>query len=294
MAVFLGGALLAPWLYWIAQTFAHSLPKLANSPFHRYVDRSFLAIALAGLWPLLKNLGLTSLPDVGLAPLPRHTGKLAPGFALGFVSLAILAGATLAAGARHFNHDLDAKKIAAKLAGAILTAIVVAVLEELLFRGALFGSLRKVFHWVLALAVSSMIYAIVHFLNPHVPEPAAITWLSGLELLPHMLQNFANGREVIPGFFNLTFVGAILALAYQRTGNLYCSIGLHSGWIFWLKTYGSLTSENPDSHTSWWGTSKLIDGWAALPVLALTLLTFLAWQSRGGTSKSQMNTDGQR
>ena len=45
-AVFIGGALLAPWLYWLAQTLASSFPHIANSPFHRgsliYADDSDL------------------------------------------------------------------------------------------------------------------------------------------------------------------------------------------------------------------------------------------------------------
>ena len=51
--VFVGGALLAPWPYWLVQTGAQTSPKPANAPFHRYVNRSWLIPALAGLWPLL-------------------------------------------------------------------------------------------------------------------------------------------------------------------------------------------------------------------------------------------------
>ena len=68
--VFLGGALLAPWLYWTFQWLAALLPafrKLADNPFHRYVNRSLLALALTGLWPLLRSLGVRGWQDVGLA-----------------------------------------------------------------------------------------------------------------------------------------------------------------------------------------------------------------------------------
>lgn len=65
-AVFLGGALLAPWLYWLAQAGTDSFPKLANTPFHRFVNRSLLLLALAGLWPLLRHLGARSAGDLGL------------------------------------------------------------------------------------------------------------------------------------------------------------------------------------------------------------------------------------
>ena len=68
-----------------------------------------------------------------------------------------------------------------------------------------------------------------------------MAWNSGLILLPRMLGGFADFHALVPGFFNLTLAGVLLGLAYQRTGNLYFSIGLHAGWIFWLKTYGAFT-----------------------------------------------------
>ena len=49
--VFFGGALVAPWLYWAAQSLAmhfRALQHLADSPFHRFVNRSLLMLALAG------------------------------------------------------------------------------------------------------------------------------------------------------------------------------------------------------------------------------------------------------
>jgi uncharacterized protein len=271
--VFVGGALLAPWLYWLAQHFAHELPKIADSPFHRYVNRALTGLALIGLWPFFKSLGATSFRGVGLVnPIGQGT-KFWSGFLLGFVSLAVLASLAIAAGARHFNEDLSGAKLGEKLLGAALTAIIVAVLEEILFRGGLFGSLKKVFHWIFALAVSSAVYAIVHFMES-AREPVVVAWYSGLEILPQMLRGFANWQAVIPGFFNLTLAGALLALAYQRTGNLYFSIGLHAGWIFWLKSYGFLTLENKGANAWWWGTAKMTNGWLALPVLAGTLIIF--------------------
>jgi membrane protease YdiL (CAAX protease family) len=272
--VFIGGALLAPWLYWLAQHFAHEFPKIANSPFHRYVNRALTGLALIGLWPFFKSLGATSASDVGLVSPFGQGSKFWGGFLLGFCSLAVLAGLALASGARHFNETDPASKLVKNLFAAALTAIVVAVLEEILFRGGLFGSLKKVFHWVFALVVSSAVYAIVHFMES-AKEPAIVTWYSGLEILPQMLRNFGNWQAVIPGFFNLTLAGAILALAYQRTGNLYFSIGLHAGWIFWLKSYGFLTTETKGSNVWLWGTSKMTNGWLALPVLAAALFIFI-------------------
>jgi membrane protease YdiL (CAAX protease family) len=272
--VFLGAALLAPWLYWLVQAVAHTFPRLADQPFHRFVNRALLILALAGLWPLLRALGATSLREIGLARPTAHWRTLLRGFLLGCASLALVAAVTLVAGGRAFNRDNDPMRLAEKIAGAALSAVVVALLEETLFRGGIFGGLRRVFHWHVALVASSMIYAIVHFLESTKHE-GVVTWMSGLELLPRMMGGFTNWEQIVPGFFNLTLAGALLALAYQRTGNLYFSIGLHAGWIFWLKSYVAITADVASANPWLWGTRKMIDGWLALVVLSLTLFVFI-------------------
>ena len=270
LVVFVGGALLAPWLYKLVHALAPA-SHLAQNPFHRYVDRCFLGLALIGIWPLMRGLGATSWRDVGFVKPCGQCKRLATGFALGFGSLACVAGIVLAAHGRQINPDLTAGRVCKGLASAAGTAILVAVLEELLFRGGIFGALRKVWNWRAALLVSSMIYAIVHFFEKaEVTGP--VTWVSGLELLPRMLAGFGDFNMIIPGFLNLTLAGILLGFAYQKTGNLYFSMGPHAGWIFWLKFYGLATNSVAGGSSWLWGTDKLIDGWLALLVLTAVFL----------------------
>ena len=270
IVVFVGAALLAPGLYALAQAFQGTFPGLAGEPFHRFVNRSLLILALAGLWPLFRAIGAGSPADLGLVKPAGHGKELGSGFVLGFVSLALLAGLALATGARDINEKLAIARLLQKLLGAAGTAVVVSVLEEILFRGGIFGSLRRVFPWIAALVLSSAIYAIVHFMESARVHPP-IHWYSGFEVLRRMLRGFADWHAIVPGFFNLTLAGLILGLAYQRTGNLYFSIGLHAGWIFWLKFYRAATVSVTGANEWWWGTHKLIDGWAATPVLVAAL-----------------------
>jgi uncharacterized protein len=274
IVVFLGGALVAPWLFWLVQSVAPA-SHLAHNPFHRFVNRSLLALAIIGIWPLMRSLGAKSWHDVGMVKTGGEWQRLAAGFALGFSSLACVAIIVLAAHGRQFNANLTVARIGISIAGAAATAIVVSVLEELLFRGAIFGALRKVWNWRAALLLSSMIYAIVHFMQS-ADLAGPVTWHSGLEILPRMLRGFGDLPVVIPGFFNLTLAGILLGLAYQKTGNLYFSIGLHAGWIFWLKSYGLLTTAPvAAANQSLWGTEKLIDGWLALVILTITLIVLI-------------------
>lgn len=271
--VFVGGALLAPALWELAQLGAPNFPKLANAPFHRFMDRSFLILALAGLWPLLRALGATSVKEVGLSPGGKAVRQLAAGLAVGFGSLAILAVLVIAGHGRIVNQSLSSSKIVSTITGGLATAAVVATLEEILFRGGVFGGLRRVLRWRLALVISSAIYAIVHFLQ-RTELTGPVHWNSGLILLPAMLGGFGDVHQLIPGFINLTLVGLLLGLAYQRTGTLYFSMGMHGGWIFWLKTYGACTTNGPATAVWFWGSGRMIDGWLAAIVLAGTLIGF--------------------
>ena len=273
VAVFGGGALLAPWLYHLTQWGAGhwtALAGLANNPFSRFVLRSILGLAVLGLWPLLRGCGMFSAREMGLTKSGRPLRNLAAGFAIGFGSLAGAAGLAILCGGRTAHVPQSQQELIHVLLGATVTALVVAFVEELIFRGALFGILRKTFAWPVALAVSSAVYASVHFLQkPAAPPP--IDWLSGIRLLPEFFRIPPDGLGLAPAFLTLLLAGAILALVYQRTGTLFMSIGLHAGWIFWLTAYRSLTQEAPRASRSIWGSDKLIDGWLPFFILAVVL-----------------------
>src|ERR1051325_5483978 len=120
--VFIGAALLAPWLYWLVQHFAGHFPKLASSPFHRYVNRALVGLALIGLWPFFKNLGATSAREIGLVSPVGQGRKFGGGFLVGLLSLAAVAALALACGARVIDETLSTTKIIEKLFGAAGTA----------------------------------------------------------------------------------------------------------------------------------------------------------------------------
>lgn len=272
--VFLGGALLAPGLYGAVQSLAQAFPafqKLAAQPFSRYLTRCFMALALLGLWPLVRALGVRSLAELGLPRPSLHAPGFLTGFLLGFGSLAVLLTLAVLLGARTWDTERSSAQIVRHLVNATLSAAVVGVLEELLFRGAIFGGLKRAGGFASALAISSGLYAILHFFAP-VHVAGQVHWLSGLQALPQMFAGFFEWAKVIPGFFNLALVGAILAIVFERTGALYASIGLHAGWIFWLKTGGFFTHLTPSANVWLWGTNRLIDGWLTLPLLALVML----------------------
>jgi membrane protease YdiL (CAAX protease family) len=147
--------------------------------------------------------------------------------------------------------------------------MVIGALEEMLYRGAVYGGLRRSWDWRVALVFSSVVYAAAHFLRS-APSPAGeVHWWSGLALLLRMAEGFTRVEMLVPGFFCLLLAGMVLGLAYERTGSLWFSIGLHTGWVFWLRSYGYMTDRRPGVAEWWWGSGKLYDGCVAVVALAL-------------------------
>jgi membrane protease YdiL (CAAX protease family) len=199
---------------------------------------------------------------LGLAAKSGKLSNLGRGFLLGFASLACVAALEILKRGRVFIGVVSLHGLLKHFVSAALTAVIVAVLEEFIFRGTLFGILRKVWRWPKALLLSSAVYALVHFIKKTNFVGPVQAW-SGLELLPRMFQLGPTG---VPMFLALFLAGSILALAYQRTGTLFFSMGLHAGWIFWLKFYGLVGNGNP--RENWW----------TLPVLGVVFL--LVWKMK--------------
>lgn len=272
--IFLGGALLAPLLHGLAATLAERIPSLQNlagQPFSRYLTRCFMALALLGLWPFMRALGAQSLADIGLVRMTGQGRNLLAGFLVGFASLAVILVVALLAGARTWDLERSPAQISRHLFNATLSAVVVGILEEIVFRGGIFGGFRRMRGFKFAVVASSAVFAILHFFAP-VKLAGPVHWYSGLDALGRMCGGFLELQSLVPGFLNLALAGAILALVYHRTGALYAAIGLHAGWIFWIKTGGFFTRLSTDANPWLWGTNKLVDGWLAVPILIATLL----------------------
>ena len=272
--VFLGGALLAPQLW---RTIVMFVPEssLAGAPFHRFVHRSIYFLALVGLWPLLRALQLRRWSDIGFAWSRASSGELVRGLAVGFGSLLLAAIVITARHARIWDGSHTGAEWAQHLVNAVFAALAAGFLEELLFRGALFAPFRRQGGFLAAAAVTSFVYALTHFFRP-VRFDGAIQATSGFVVFGQMCGGFTDWQALVPAFFNLALAGWALALARERTGTLWFSIGLHAGWIFWVKSFAFLTRGQPLSDVWIWGTGKLIDGWLAMLVL-LAVIPIVRW-----------------
>ena len=275
LGVLLMGALLAPALFWAGQAAGgwHSLGWLRHTDFQRYFDRAMLLAALGLLWPAVRALRVTGIRELGLERDPRRW----PNVAFGFVAAAAMLGllAVLLCQAEVYEPRLHFAW--GTLGSMMIAALGAAVLEELLFRGALLGLVQRTTTPRSALAFVSALFAVVHFLKPppHIIAGPAVNWASGFSMLPYAFSQFDEPRLVLSGFTTLFAIGWILGEARQRTRSLWLSIGLHTGWVFGLKCFAASTRHYLESSLLF--GENAFTGLGPLAIVCLTGLLVRTW-----------------
>lgn len=237
VTVLVAGAIAAPQAWHLIQLFPadllHGLAgQVQGMPFHRYLSRSLQVSAIILLWPLLSSLRVRSLAEFGIVPNPRPWRDLGVGIVSGAFCLALLLPVLLLAGA-FTPHAMWFDGLLRAFPRVLLTAVVVGVMEEFLFRGVLLGFLRQVMIPSAAIIVSAALFAAVHFLNlpPGVPSDLPLHWWSGLAMLAAVGGALPAFPVLALAFLTLFTAGIILAWLTVRTGSLHAAIGLHAFWI---------------------------------------------------------------
>ncbi len=270
--VVLLGALLAPPLYWAGNALAArgSFTFLGEVSFQRYFNRAALIAAIALLWPAVRSLQIKGWRDLGLGPDARWRQHALAGFLIGAGLVAALALIYVPLGFYRWKPQLPWEK----LPGIALSSIVVAVIEECLFRGAILGLFRRALRPFAALLWVTAIFSILHFLKPDDDFTIArVGWLSGFTLLPHVFHQFAEPMTLLAGFTTIFTLGWVLGCATLRTRSLWMGIGLHAGVVFVKMGFAKFTKR--DAELLPWVGSELQIG--LVPVAVLALGGVLVW-----------------
>ncbi len=266
--ILLAGCLFAPPLYWAGH--ASGIAFLMEQPFQRYFSRSIMLCALALLWPMMRFVKICGLRDLGLRRDLhgwRHLG-------LGFLAAGLL---LFAMGL--LAYGLDLYRIQSEIRWDKIwkipgTVVIVALLEEFLFRAGMLGIVRRgTGPWRAALFVSA-IYSIVHFLKPGDRVVDTVTWASGFVLLPDAFHQFSEPAMLLGGFATLFAIGMVLAWSVLRTGNIWMAVGLHMGWIA-ANRFFHILFRRRDDLPPWFGERIEIGVAPLLTVVATGLLLAL-------------------
>jgi len=271
VAVIVLGALLAPPLYWGGHALASRgiLKFLGDVELQKFFNRAVLVAALALLWPMLRWLQLDGVRGLGLEKDRAWKSHLGIGFAIAAPCVGLLATGYILGDVYKWKNTLPWGKIPP----LILSAAVVALLEEGLFRGGILGLFRRTMSPGAAIFFTSAIFSAVHFLKPdNDVKIEAVTWLSGFALIPHMFHQFAEPLLLLGGFTTIFVLGLLLADVTVRTRSLWLAIGFHAGLVFVKMSFSKLTKRQ-DEHLPWIGEELQI---GLVPVFALLIGWLLA------------------
>jgi len=281
IAIVVAGAVLAPFLFWSAQSLAaHGVFSfLAKYDFETFFHRAILMAAALLLWPFLLISHVRGMADVGLAPNPRWGRDLCAGVVLSAIPL-LCCGALLIAFHVYSCRHIFAWSRVGKLLAA---SIAVPFIEEWFFRGIVLGVLFRTGRKYMPILVVSALFAAVHFLKAPEQTTDLVTWSSGFTSIAHSLGRLGDPMMVASAFVTLFVIGCILADARVLTRSLWLSIALHAGWIFGSGTF-SLLARQKALALPWLGKNLLV-GIIPLGIATFTWIAMRIWLTNDRASK---------
>ena len=224
---------------------AVALQGFLSYPFDRVLTRSVLLVLLILLIPLWK---MVSKETSGLIFGDFSFRQFLQSFLIGLFILAIPVVVLLLLEVRLVVLDLQISFLS--ILGILLVGIVLACLiglfEEILFRGFLYGSLKKRVGGLIAALISSVLYSSVHFLKPTGELELPINWLAGFIYLEQSIGNMILLHQDWDARLSLMILGCFFCLVRERF-NLFCCIGLHAAFVVGIAISRQLTMVNLDS-----------------------------------------------
>ncbi|MEA3276174.1 MAG: CPBP family intramembrane glutamic endopeptidase [Pseudomonadota bacterium] len=245
---------------------------------HRVMGRLAQVFILLGLWPFLKATGLNNRAALGFGTsrsvFLRGVGR---GWLMGVAILALLA-LTLVMLQIRVPDPLSEGWVSSFLKKglqALIGGLLIGLLEETFFRGALFSAIRRRGGMVSAVAWTAALYALLHFMKPHgLPDGVAFDWAGSWQMFVHVFTGVFQWKH-LDSMFALFLVGVFLGLVRERTGHIGWCIGLHAGWVFVIQLTRHLTDGNERSPLAFLvGSYDGMIGWLAAGWIGLLALVY--------------------
>ena len=256
--------------------------------FEKVISRSSAICALIASLMYLRATGGWSLEGIGLrAPArawPRQFAlALAAGAALILGMEVVLL--TLGVHESEAGRDFGVAALAGRAGLALVAGVLIGTIEEILFRGALYGAAQRGMGAAAATLLTSAVYAAAHYVKYPAPPPGeAIGWFTWIGLYPTTL-NWFSYRSVYDAMAALFLLGVLLCLLRRHFGHIVAGIGLHTGIAAALlmvkyatdhvhgAPYGFLVSRYDN-----------YQGWLACAVLATAIAVLIVMERRGGAA----------
>jgi len=241
--------------------------------------RTLEFVAIAGSIPLLAAYGHRGWAAWGFDRSPLFFNHVLRGLLLGVVSLSIISAVLLVFDLRVIRPDLitDPGHWLEVVTRSALAALLIAVIEEAWFRGALQNIVTSAWSVPGAVFSVAVFYALMHFLRPEgILDGQSVQLWSGFEAIVTGFGNFSLAG-MLDTVVALIIIGVLLGILRARHGNIAMCIGVHAGWVFVIKVYKKFTYINPQAELNMLvGQYDGVLGWLAAGLLLV--LTVLVWR----------------
>ena len=266
-------------------------PLLDNPKFSRVASRVGMLILLVGFVFVARHLKVADRRSLGFdLPAGSFAREAVIAVALGVLLMLPLVGTMLLLELRDLKPGMEftASALATLALAGLVSGLVVALIEETFLRGAMQTAITRESGVALAIALTSVVYAALHFVAGKYRVPASeVHFGSGLDMLAEVLKGFSDPLGILDSFLCLTAVGVLLGVVRLVTGNIAACIGLHAGWVAVLYVVRETTVPNPASPAAWlMGDYDGFIGWmvlAWLPVIGWILYRWYDRRKKMGT-----------
>ena len=206
-------------------------------PFRQILTRLTQIFLLLSIFPMMKYLRIDKVA-LGFPSWWVFLKQLPQGFGLGFIVLTpvFIVLSLLNINQIDYKQEWVVDLLVKNSIMYLMMALLISVIEETLFRGMVLVGLKKKLPVQVAIFLTAIYYAGLHFLiiktNLSVQD---INFFSGFRLLGEAVSNLLNLNN-LPAFFALLMVGIFLGvLRTQVTSSLGLCIGCHTCWVWQIK-----------------------------------------------------------
>tara|TARA_R110002072_G_scaffold21902_5_gene77169 strand:- start:4 stop:882 length:879 start_codon:yes stop_codon:yes gene_type:complete len=179
-------------------------------------------------------------------------------------------------------HEIDTSRsitmasIAERIAKALLAGLLIGLVEESIFRGALFTGLYKQTGAVITVFFSSLVYSTVHFIRYRdLPADTDISWLTGISMMPEAFRRF-HEWSIVDYFLTLFIFGVLLGLLRLKHRGIAACIGVHAGIVMLIKLADYFTNRTHNSNYDYLVSQyNSTFGWISFAVILLFTVFYL-------------------
>jgi len=215
----------------------------------RIVSRVSQIMLILSIYPVMRWLNI-SAKDLGFVAIKAFLRQMLGGIILGIFTLlpVLLLSYALDIIIIDESKIWTYGELAERLLVAFLLALLISLLEEPMFRGILISAYVKRIGVTATIFVSSVYYALLHFIKTKTSISVEQAEFSdSFSLLLEAFENVLN-PEHLGAFWALLMVGCFLAVMRTHLKlSLAWVIGCHTAWVWQIKVAHKITDVNKES-----------------------------------------------